>query len=110
MLERLGGSTQLLAQITEVFLQNWRQEYGSLQASLKSGDRTLLTRSLRSLRASLGYFGNESLLSVFEDVENAALGDEPAATLQLAKEFEPKLLNLVEELEELQVSLARQVA
>lgn len=110
MLERLGGSTQLLTQITNVFLQNWRREYGNLQAALKSGDRTLLTRSLRSLRASLGYFADESLLTVFEQLEKAAVRDESSATLQLAEKFEPKLLGLVEELQELKVSLERQVA
>ena len=110
MLERLGGSTQLLAEITEVFLQNWRKEYGNLQTALKSGDRALLTRSLRGLRASLGYFAKEPVLTVFEELENAVAREEHSATLRLAEKFEPKLLLLVQALQELKVSLERQVA
>ena len=110
MLERIGGSIQLLAQITEVFLQSWKQEFGSLQAALKSGDRVQLARSTRSLRVSLGYFGNESILSLFLKLEDAVKQEEHSATLHYAKEIEPELGTLAKELEALHATLSRRVA
>lgn len=110
MLERLGGSNQLLAQITEVFLQNWKQELGSLKKNLNSSDRAGLTRSLRSLRASLGYFADESMLAVFQELEDAAECEDKPAMSKLVDKFEPQLRALVGELEELKLALSRRVA
>lgn len=106
MLERIGGSVQLLHQITEVFLRKWEVDFERLSSALKAGEKDAALHAIGHLKVSLGFFADRDLLRKVEDLFQAVDQSGPA-TGPLLVALEADLKELVAALRELKVTLAR---
>ncbi|MFA5505657.1 MAG: hypothetical protein WC314_07745 [Vulcanimicrobiota bacterium] len=107
ILERLGGSVDLLAQIADLFLRSWKQDYDRLTEALKNHDTEPLSRAVRQLKDSLGYFADKKTLALFKEMEKNINEGTLDEALRFAASLEGQLQLLAEKLQELRKHCSR---
>jgi len=63
VLDRVGGDTGLLREITQIFLEEYPALMGEVRAAVKEANSTRLERAAHSLKGSVSNFGADSVTS-----------------------------------------------
>ena len=91
-LDRLGGDTDLLLQIAEIFCQTAPPKLAEIRQALAAGDAGTLTRAAHSLKGSVANFSAGRAWEAARNLEMAGRGGQ----LDLAKELAVQLEHEVE--------------
>ena len=102
ILERIGGSSEALKEIVELFAVESERLMRMMRESIKNGDSSGLQRAAHTLKGSVGIFGAERVASAALRIEKAGedknLADAENVRVELARELErlmPMLNRLV---------------
>jgi HPt (histidine-containing phosphotransfer) domain-containing protein len=75
LLERVGGSHELLVEVIDLFLEDGPQLLSTIQEALVRGDADSVRRGAHALKGSAGNFGASALVAVAHQIElDAAAG------------------------------------
>jgi len=98
ILDRVGGDTELLSEIINLFLEDYPPLVAKIKEALQQGDSQLLEKTAHTLKGSVGNFGAESAVQAALNLENMGrTGDTTEAPQQLVN-LERELMRLHEAL------------
>ncbi len=85
LLEQFGGEPEILAELRDLFLDDFPRQIEAMERGLAAGDADEVARAAHSLKGASGTFGADRVYRVTMDLEAAArAGDLTAAALGLA--------------------------
>ena len=103
VLDRLGGDTTLLREITAIFLAEYPGLLAQIRDAIEAGQPRQLERAAHSLKGSVSNFGVTAATEAALDLErigrHGQMGAAPAAftvLLERFRELEPLLLKLMQ--------------
>lgn len=100
-LQRLGGDTQLLADLGIIFEEDAPPKIAALRDALQSGQRSDVERPLHSLKGLAAAFDAHPLMATISQMERHAWKGELAEVSALVFELQCRLDELVETLQSL---------
>lgn len=72
-LDRVGGDTALLAELTAIFFDDYPEQVASLQQSLEQKNFIALRKTAHTLKGSLGYLGATEGVRLAVEIERASM-------------------------------------
>jgi HPt (histidine-containing phosphotransfer) domain-containing protein len=87
-LEETVGDREFVAELIGDFLAGLPAQLGELRAACSEGDREQLHRSAHTLKSNAATFGAEAFALACRELEQAALGGEPADAEDLVARVE----------------------
>jgi len=106
LLERVGGSPELLVEVIDLFLEDGQQLLTTIQEALARGDADGVRRGAHALKGSAGNFGASTLVAVAHQIEMNALAGSLGSLADRLPTLETELTALSAELVDLRNRLA----
>jgi two-component system sensor histidine kinase/response regulator len=92
VIERLGGDESLLAEVAQIFVEDFSRLAASVEAAVQSRDAHALARATHTIAGSVGNFTEEGVYTMARNVERLAIGNDVDGALsgvpELMKELE----------------------
>ena len=101
LLERVGGSHELLVEVIDLFLEDGPQLLSTIQEALARGDADGVRRGAHALKGSAGNFGASTLVAIAHQMEIHAAAGSPDALADLLQALKTELSELSAELADL---------
>lgn len=101
LLERVGGSHELLVEVIDLFLEDGPQLLTTIQEALARGDADGVRRGAHALKGSAGNFGASTLVAVAHQVEMHAATGSLGSLAERLPALETELSELSTELADL---------
>ncbi|MBI4962366.1 MAG: response regulator [Desulfomonile tiedjei] len=98
ILDRVGGDTELLKEIVDLFLEDYPDLLVKIREALQTKDSQLLEKTAHALKGSVGNFGAESAVQAALNLENMGRNQDLAEAPQTLVNLEKELERLREEL------------
>jgi two-component system sensor histidine kinase/response regulator len=99
MLARVSGDRQLLAELVDLFLQEWPKTILKLRRAFDDSDANLMERAAHNLRGALGAFGAEAASATAQSIETLARGGRVTGADVLFERLEQELRTLSRQLD-----------
>jgi HPt (histidine-containing phosphotransfer) domain-containing protein len=86
-LGRMGGSPEVLAEVTEIFLDGYPEQFEQLTAAVAAGDLTTVAKVAHRLKGELGTLGATRAFEAGQEVVTLARGDDVPGVEQAFERF-----------------------
>ena len=98
LLERLGGDTELLAELLEIFLGECREMMAAVQSAVDAGDANRIERSAHSLKGALLNISAEAAAERALQLEQVGCAGELELASSLLDDLQEEIQRLEPEL------------
>lgn len=78
LLEQFGGEPEIMAELRDLFLDDFPQQLSSMKEGIAAGDAVQVARAAHSLKGASGTFGAERVYLVTRALEELARADDLA--------------------------------
>ncbi len=103
-LDRVGGDEELLAEVAQLFIEDYPNSMGEIQDALRTGDHKKLERAAHSLKGAAANFGADPVVKSALALEVAGRSGNLAGAPDYLAQLTSALASLHRDLEALSVA------